>query len=91
MSGVIISNRFDTEAYPLRKVISIAKDGLVIAHVNASDSVPEAEETAKILAAAFEMAEALRDVVRWLDNTGAIHATDKLVLHLRAALAKAGL
>jgi hypothetical protein len=47
-------------------------------------------ENAPLIAAAPELAEALKDVVRWLDNTGTLHDTDKLVPHLRTALVKAG-
>lgn len=96
MNGVTIGRRFDVGAYPLRRVISIAKDGLVLAHVNASNAIPDAERTATMLAASFDMAEALRSVANLLDQSPAIgarvsEASAELALSItRAALAKAG-
>jgi hypothetical protein len=49
----------------------------------------QCEANARLIAAAPDMAEALGDVVRWLDNTGTLYSSDKLIPHLRKVLAKA--
>jgi hypothetical protein len=44
------------------------------------------EVNAKLINDAPKLLAALRDVVRWLDNTGHLYSTDSLVPHLRAAI-----
>lgn len=98
MSAWTYGAEFAPGRYSLPRVRSIASDGAVIAHVNCGFG--DGENQAKLIAAAPDMAEALRlaeqrieqlcSTVNTLAKFRKVRAAD-FAEEIRAALAKAGL
>jgi hypothetical protein len=90
MSSWTFGEEFEPNQYGLTRVISIASEGAVIAHVNCGFG--NGREKAKLMAALPEMVEALRSIVRINGSTGGHKAmVEEFKFRASRALSKAGL